>query len=189
MKAGIYGGTFDPVHLGHLILARDAVEQLGLDRLIFSPNRISPHKLGIEPAPGEARLEMLRAAVEGEPRFEVDPWELGRDQPSYSVDLAEHLAASLPPGAELFFLVGADNIAKLDTWHRYADLARLVRFVVLGREADTPAHPFPEISRRIDISATEIRRRRREGLAVRHLVPDNVLPIMDRWRLYQKDPD
>jgi nicotinate-nucleotide adenylyltransferase len=185
MKIGIYGGTFDPVHIGHLLLARDAVESLGLDVLIFSPNRVSPHKLAVEPAPGEARLAMLRAAIEGEPRFRVDGWELGREAPSFSVELAEHVAATAGGGATLYFLVGADNLAQLETWHRHGDLARLVRFVVLGRNADTPPHPFPEIARRIDVSSTEIRARIREGKSARHLVPDNVLDIMKSKQLYE----
>ncbi len=98
-RIGIYGGTFDPVHTGHLILARDAVERLDLARMIFVPAARSPHKLGRAPgAPGEVRLEMLRAAIAGESRFEVDPCELGRAGPSFTIDTIQALRARLPGG-------------------------------------------------------------------------------------------
>ncbi len=190
---GIYGGTFDPVHHGHLILARDAMEQLNLARMIFVPAAISPHKLARSPdADGAHRLAMLRAATAGEERFAVDPCELGRAGPSYTVDTLLDLRRRLPPETALFYLIGEDNVPKLDTWHRIAELRALATFVVF-RRADRPVAPilagpgtdFPTLARRLDLSATEIRNRVAAGRSIRYFVPESVAAIIDREGLYR----
>ena len=130
-RIGLFGGSFDPIHIGHLVLAREAREQLELDRVIFIPAAISPHKLHREPAPAEARLEMVCAAIAGEPGFEADDCELTREGPSYTVDTARLMRARWP-GAELFYFIGEDNLAKLDTWREIETLRELVHFVVLS---------------------------------------------------------
>jgi nicotinate-nucleotide adenylyltransferase len=194
-RVGLYGGTFDPVHHGHLILARDAVESLGLSRLIFIPASISPHKLSRQPgASGAARLAMLTAAVEGEARFEVDDCELRRVGPSYTFDTIEQLRARLPPGSEFFYLIGEDNVAALHTWHRIGELRELVTFVVFERGQRLPAGAgarplqegsFPALTRRVDISATEIRKRVASGQSIRYLLPEKVLAIIAADTLYR----
>ena len=132
-RIGIYGGTFDPVHTGHLLLGRDAVERLRLSRLIFVPAAISPHKLDRSPgAPGELRLRMLRAAVAGEPRFAVDAANStapARRSPS----TRSSPCARGCPQTRVFYLIGEDNLPKLHTWHRIDELRRLVTFVVFRR--------------------------------------------------------
>ena len=190
LRIGIYGGTFDPVHHGHLILARDAVESLGLTRLIFVPAAISPHKLDRQPAaPGPARLALLRAAIAGEPDFAVDACELTRAGPSYTIDTIESLLRKEPPGTELFYLIGADNVAALSTWHRLPELMKLVTFIVFARAAgpDVAASgtDFPALARRVDISATEIRKRVASGQSIRYLVPDEVRAIIAADSLYR----
>ncbi len=192
-RIGLYGGSFDPVHLGHLIVARDALEQLGLARMVFIPAAISPHKLGRAPgASGEERLAMLEAAVEGEARFSVDGRELGRAGPSYTVDTIRELRAELSAGTELFYLIGEDNVPALDTWHRIEELRALVQFVVchrhapwVGRAADAHAHGFPTVERWVDISSTEIRNRVAAGRSIRYLVPEDVQEIIDARQLYR----
>ena len=189
---GIYGGTFDPVHHGHLILARDAVEQLGLSRLIFVPAALSPHKLASVPgADGAQRLAMLRAAVAGEPRFAVDPCELERAGPSYTVDTLLDLRCRLPAGTALFYLLGEDHLPKLHTWHRAGELPALATFVVF-RRTDRPASVraaekanFPVLERRVDLSATEIRNRVAAGRSIRYFVPESVAAIIETARLYR----
>ena len=188
---GIYGGTFDPVHHGHLILARDAVEQLGLSQLIFVPAAVSPHKLVSAPgADGAQRLAMLRAAVAGEPRFAVDPCELERPGPSYTVDTLLDLRRRLPAGASLFYLIGEDNLTKLDTWHRAGELLALATFVVFRRlDRPAPVRPaaaagFPVLERRVDLSATEIRKRVAAGRSIRYFVPESVAAIIEAEPLY-----
>src|SRR5205814_191859 len=110
-KIGIYGGTFDPVHHAHLILARAALERFALERIVFVPTRLSPHKNASVATP-EARLQMLRSAIEGEAQFEVDDCELQRDPPSYTIDTVEKLREKYS-GAHLFLLIGDDNLAGL----------------------------------------------------------------------------
>ena len=124
-KIGIFGGTFDPIHHGHLILARDAIEQLQLDELVFIPAAISPYKLDRTPTPADARVEMLRAAIEGEPQFCLDTLELERPAPSFTVDTVEALRIR-EPDAQFVYLIGEDNVARLSTWHRFAELSQKI---------------------------------------------------------------
>ena len=185
MKLGFYGGTFDPIHHGHLILAREAVERLRLDRLTFIPNARSPHKPGSVPAPDDLRLEMIRAAIEGEPHFDVEDMELTRSGVSYTIDTIVALRERHGDGAQFFYLIGEDNLGALSTWRRIDELDKMVTFVVLSRaESDTP-HPYQTIRRRIDISATEIRKRVANGASIRYLVPDKVHDLILRNNLYQ----
>jgi len=188
MKIGIMGGTFDPIHNGHLILGRDAREALDLHRLIFIPNHISPHKLAAVPAPPELRTAMVRVAVEPEPGFEIDEIEILRGGPSFAIDTVLHLR-SLHPGADLFYLIGEDNLAELHTWRRVDELHRLVQFVVMARGDPSAPHPYITLhQRRVDISATEIRSRIATGLSIRYLVPEKVREIIEKHQLYREAP-
>jgi nicotinate-nucleotide adenylyltransferase len=186
MKIGLFGGTFDPVHNGHLILAREAVEQLQLDRLIFIPNTLSPHKQACTSAPASLRMEMVRQAIAGEVKFEADDLEIRRTGPSYAVDTVEEMLRR-HPDAQLFYLIGEDNVAELHTWRRSEELQRLVLFVVLSRRVHEVVHLFPVVERDIEISATEIRKRVAKGSSIRYLVPESVLAIIEKHHLYQ-DP-
>jgi len=183
-KIGIYGGTFDPIHHAHLILAREALELLELDQVIFVPAAISPHKLDELPTSSEFRLEMLRGALEGEPGFVLDDQELRRPPPSYAVETVEEMAR-MEPEAKRYYLIGSDNLARLPTWHRIHDLERLVEFVVLDRESGAAKSAYRTIRRPIEISATEIRKRVANGLPIRYLVPPAVEGIIQRHQLYQ----
>src|SRR3954463_12426559 len=116
-RIGIYGGTFDPIHHAHLILAREAVEQLNLEKLIFVPANVSPFK-GQAHASGETRLSMVRAAIAGEAQFEVDDLELQRPPPSYSIDTVEMLRQR-EPDSKMYLLIGEDNAPALNRWHRF----------------------------------------------------------------------
>lgn len=186
MKVALFGGTFDPIHHGHLILARDAVEQLEAERMVFIPAAQSPHKLAREPAPAEVRLEMVRAAVEGEPAFEVDDAELHRAGPSFTIDTVEAWRERAPE-AEFIYLIGYDNVRELHTWRRIEELRKLVQFVVFGRDSLPPdeVSGFPVLHRRIDISATEIRDRVARGDSIRYLVPEAVHAIIQARGLYR----
>ena len=183
-KIGIFGGSFDPIHHGHLILAREALETHALDQILFIPAAQSPHKPGRTPAPAAARWAMLEAAIAGEPGFAATRVELDRPAPSYSIETVEQLHAQ-HPGTQFFFLVGEDNLEKLPTWHRFDDLARLVQFVVLDRTGTAAASSYPTLQRMIDISATTIRKRVASGHSVRYLVPEAVEQIIRRDQLYQ----
>ena len=184
LKIGIYGGTFDPIHHGHLILAREARERLGLDKLIFVPARIAPHKRAPF-ASAELRLSMLRAAVEGEKGLEVDDCELRRAPPSYTIDTVESVQRR-EPGAEIYYLIGEDNLAGLGNWRQFDRLQKIVRFVVLDRTGAEATHGYPVIARKIDISATGIRKRVASGQSIRYLVPESVEEIIRRNNLYRE---
>ena len=184
-KIGIFGGTFDPIHHGHLILARDAVETLQLESVIFIPAAKSPHKLERKPTAPEIRLEMLRAAIESEPSFAVDAMELERPAPSYTIDTVEALRQR-EPEAEFICLVGEDNVARLSTWHRFSELSRMVQFIVLDRGGLKTAHSYPTIRRHLDISATDVRNRVASGQSIRYLVPPAVETIIRERQLYRE---
>ncbi len=183
-KIGIYGGSFDPIHHGHLILAREALETLAFDEVIFVLAAQSPHKQDHVPTPAEVRWEMLTAAIAGEPGFAATRLEIDRPPPSYSVETVEALHA-VQPDTQFFFLVGEDNLPELHTWHRFEDLQKLVQFVVLDRSGEKVEYPYRAIRRKIDISGTTIRKRVASGQSIRYLVPEAVEEIIRRENLYQ----
>ena len=185
-KIGLFGGSFDPIHHGHLILARDAMESLGLDRVIFIPANVSPHKLEHPPAPARLRCEMVEAAIAGEPRFSMDACEADREGPSFAVDTVRLMQRQFPQ-AQFFYFIGEDNVSALHTWREIDELKKLASFVVLARGDLEPIEGFPVISRNIDISSTDIRNRIARGLSVRYLLPDAVCAILARHQLYLND--
>jgi nicotinate-nucleotide adenylyltransferase len=188
LRLGIYGGTFDPVHHGHLLLARDALEQLHLDAVLFVPCGQSPLKTRKPHATDARRVAMLRLALKNNPRFWLTRCELDRPAPSYSYDTALEIREAFPH-AELFWLIGADQLADLPKWHRPDDLRRLVTFVLLPRvETTGKAPPETVLSlpqpRQVDISATEIRHRVKSRLPIDHLVPAPIAAYIKRHGLY-----
>ena len=189
LRLGIYGGTFDPVHHGHLVLARDALEQFRLDAVLFVPCGQSPLKTRKPRASNARRLAMLRLALKGDSRFWLSRCELDRPGPSYAYDTALEIGEAFPH-AELFWLIGADQRANLHKWHRPDDLRRLVTFVLLprGEIVGETAGPGIVLSlpqpRRVDISATEIRHRVKSNLPIDHLVPSSIAAYIKRHRLY-----
>ena len=185
-KIGLYGGSFDPIHNGHLILARDAMERLELDKVIFLPARISPHKLDRPPAPPEARCLMLATAIADEPRFEMDPCEIEREGPSFTIDTVQ-LFRNRYPGAKLYYFIGDDNLPELDTWRDIANLRESAHFVVLSRAGMPFLSEFPIITRHIEISSTEIRNRIARGLSVRYMVPLPACDVIAKLGLYRND--
>lgn len=190
MKLGIYGGTFDPVHLGHLLAARAAVEELGLDRLFFVPAARSPFKPGAAPAAADLRLRLLRLALAGTRRLDLDTQELERGGVSPAI-LTLRQFQRKHPGAELFFLIGADHVAALGTWQEAAELARLAVFVAVPRPGTAPAEfsaPFQGRTLRgtpFGVSSAEIRERVRAGLPVDHLAPPAVVEAIAAEGLYR----
>ncbi|MDD5138660.1 MAG: nicotinate (nicotinamide) nucleotide adenylyltransferase [Verrucomicrobiales bacterium] len=189
MKFGLYGGSFDPVHLGHLLVAQAAVEELGLDRLFFIPAAQSPFKPENQPAPDAVRLQLLRLALAGRTNCEVDDQEIRRGGVSYTIETLRDYAKRFP-GAQLFYLVGADNAAKLDEWCEPIELAKLAEFVAVPRPGGAPAvFPPPFRGRTLkgfqfDVSSSQIRARVKAGLPVEHLVPPFVAGAIHAAKLY-----
>ena len=183
-RIGIYGGTFDPIHHGHLILAREALEQLDLAKVIFVPAATSPFKQ-TPAASADLRLAMLRAAIGSEKDFAIDECELRRAPPSYSIDTVEEIRQR-EGKAEVYLLIGEDNVPTLAKWHRFEDLKKMVRFVVLDRTGTKAAHDYTTVHRKIDISATTIRNRVASRRSIRYLVPPAVEEIIGQGNLYRE---
>ena len=189
MKLGIFGGTFDPVHLGHLLVAQAAVEELALDKLFFVPAAQSPFKPENKPAPDAMRLQMLRLALAGRTKCEVDEQEIRRGGISYTVDTLRDYAGKFP-GAHLFYLIGADNAAKLNGWREPAELARRAEFVAFRVPAARRRNfPTPFRGRTLKgfpfgVSSSEIRARVKAGLTIEPLVPPAVAGAIRAAKLY-----
>jgi len=184
MRTGILGGSFDPIHHGHLILARAAREELGLDRVIFIPAHASPHKTGDFSTTEAGRLAMVRLAIEGEEGFELSDIELHRPPPSYTIDTLRELRAAHPKD-DLVLLIGADNAAKFDTWREPDEIRRLAQIAVLDRANQALSHEWPVVRRLVDISSTDIRARVAEGRSIRYLTPDSVCYYIKVQGLYR----
>lgn len=189
-RVGIFGGAFDPVHQGHLILAEEALHRLGLGRVVFLPARRPAHKRSRSLASVEHRIAMLRLATRGNARFRISRLEADRPGVSFTVDTLETFAREAP--GRLYFLMGQDSLDDFRTWRDPERIAQLARLVVLPRgERDLPALD-PALRRRvvflrsprIGISSTEIRRRLRRSLPVRYWLPDAVLAYATRHGLY-----
>jgi nicotinate-nucleotide adenylyltransferase len=197
---GVFGGTFDPVHLAHLAVAQEAAETLGLERIAFVPAGEPPHKPGREITPGEDRLAMLELAIAGNERFSVDRMELERAGPSYTVDTLEALAAGRPDGSpELVLVLSAEAFLGLMTWREPRHILELARVVVAPRDGYPDAGPgfleanLPELagratfldSPRLRLSASELRARAAAGRSLRYLVPDAVAAYIGDHDLYR----
>jgi nicotinate-nucleotide adenylyltransferase len=188
-RIGLFGGSFDPVHLGHLLVAQAAMEELGLMRLFFVPAAQSPFKPESQPAPAEARLQLLRLALAGNIQSEIDAQEIRRGGTSYTIDTLRDYARRFP-GAELFYLIGADNVAKLPLWREADELARLAEFVAIPRPGDIDeTFPAPFRGRQLvgfpfGVSSSQIRARVKAGLPLDPLVPSAVAEAIRNNRLY-----
>jgi nicotinate-nucleotide adenylyltransferase len=184
---GIFGGSFDPVHHGHLIVGQVASELLGLDSLKFVPAREQPFKRGRHRTSPDHRAAMLSLAIAGSPGFALDRSELDRPAPSYTVDTLEELGRR-NPGSQLVLLLGADAAAELAAWHQAERIPELARVVVFARpgsavpSAGIIAQVIPVPA--LDISATEIRERVSRRQSIRYWVPDPVAEYIARHRLY-----
>jgi nicotinate-nucleotide adenylyltransferase len=192
VRIGLFGGTFDPPHVGHLLAGSDAHEALALDRLLFVPAGTQPFKSGRVVATGEQRLEMLRLMIGEDRRFAVEPVEIERGGLSYTVDTVQALAKR-ERGATLFLLIGEDLAAQFATWREPERIARLSEVVVLHRSG-VPAAPGNEQAepslrrietRRVDVSSTEIRSRVAAGRPIRGFVTDAVARYIDATALYR----
>lgn len=188
-RIGVLGGTFDPPHVAHAIVAQDLVEGLALDRLLVVPAPDPPHRSFELPA--ATRLELVRRMFEGVSRIEVSDLEYGREGPSYTVRTLETLR-ELHPEAELILVMGTDQFAELDTWHEPGRLAELARIAVMRRQGDDPRppdgmDPIEYIAvhvTRIDLSASRIRERLGAGKSIRFLVPEAIrLDIERAWQV------
>lgn len=188
-KIGLFGGSFDPVHFGHLLVAQAACEEFGLDRLVFIPAARSPFKPDSAPAEDSHREQLLRMALAGSPNYLIDLQELERGGTSYTVDTIRNYRTE-HPDAKLFWLIGADHVPTLDKWRDAAELAAEVEFLIIPRpgEPEVSAPPSFVIHRLhgfpLGVSSSQIRDRVRAGLPIQHLTGSAVAEGIRNNRLY-----
>lgn len=193
MKIGIMGGSFDPIHNGHLLCAEHAAEAAELDEVWFIPSHQAPHKDSIPGAANEDRLQMVKLAISDNPRFQLLDWEIRQGGVSYSLITAKMLVESYPD-YEFSWLIGADMVQYLPHWHRIEDLCELIGFIGFERPGTAIDLKVlaPTIREKvklvtipeIEISSTDIRRRLLDGRSIRYLVPDTVRKYIEERRLY-----
>jgi len=214
MKIGLFGGTFDPIHWGHLRSAEEVSETFGLDRVLFIPASIPPHKRGRTATPARDRLELVRLAVAKNPRFSVSTVEILRPGVSYTLDTLRHFAGKKREGDSLFFIIGLDAFREIGTWKDFAAIFPLCNFIVTSRPGSKERNPlrgtgvavkklfcydfkrknyrhhsgtrifFTELTD-IAISASEIRELVRKGKSIRYLVPSEVEKYIKQRGLYR----
>jgi nicotinate-nucleotide adenylyltransferase len=222
VRAGLFGGTFNPIHKGHLMVARRALQHFSLERLYLIPCRVPPHKFPAYLAPAQARVRMIRLALTAEdPRLCLSEVEVQRSGPSYTIDTIEHFSSQILPGADLFLIMGLDAFLEIHTWKRQQRLLKLVRPVVATRSVEAPgqrrddvhrmdayirsrlsdAYHYDQMKSRwrdadgncihllpmvpVDISSSQVRRRREAGKAVGDLVPAAVNAYIEQKELYR----
>ena len=192
MKIGFLGGSFDPVHFGHLLAAQDVYEQYQFDRLILVPAAQAPLKPKEVQSSLEDRLVMLRAAIEWDKRFEISDVELRRGGVSYTIDSVRHFRAMFPDD-ELYWIIGGDQLPRINLWKDIEELARIIEFIFLERPGH-PAKPTPDVpglrlhrcdGHLIEISSSELRDRVRRGLSLHYFCPQKVINHIAARQLYR----
>jgi nicotinate-nucleotide adenylyltransferase len=192
MKIGVLGGTFNPPHVGHVIVAEQVLEKLGLDKVLFVPAAIPPHKKGLGILDASHRIEMLRCAIRENPHFEISELEIRRGGESYTVDTLRELKAGRP-GDTLYLLVGMDLMAEFLSWHEPDQILDLAIVVVLTRPDFDLSKVDPAVQKKITVcevpeiavSSSDIRRRVKEGKSIRSLVPAAVESYIEQHQLYR----
>lgn len=186
------GGSFDPVHFGHLVAAQDVYEQYRLDRLIMVPAAQAPLKPQEVQSTAAQRLAMLRAATDWDDRFEVSDYELAKGGVSYTIDSVRHFR-SVFPGDQLYWIIGGDQLPKMHLWKSIEELAGSIEFIFLERPGH-PAKTGPEVpglrlhrcdGHLIEISSTELRDRVRRGVSLDYFVPHKTIVYIEENRLYR----
>lgn len=201
----MFGGSFDPIHHGHLIPARAIAEQIGLNRVVFIPCGQPPHKPGVRLADARHRLEMIRLAIVDEPHFELDDLELHRPGPSFTIETVDAYRSAMGSEADLFWIVGGDSLRDILSWHRISELVNRVQIVAairpgsegpdevvlsktIGESAAAKLIKFALPTPQVEISATNIRTRVVKGQSIQYLVPDSVRSYIYAHGLYQANP-
>jgi nicotinate-nucleotide adenylyltransferase len=201
----LFGGSFDPIHNGHLIVSRFAAETLGVARVVLIPGASPPHKQRVELTPAAVRLELCRLAVADDPLFEVSDWEARQSGPNYTLHTVRHFRETHPPQIKLYWLIGMDSLAELPTWHRASELVDVCTIVTAARPGFAAPDDTVLAGRfspeqiaglrrhivdgpRIDISGTDIRARVAAGRSIRYLVPEPVRRYIAEHGLYGATP-
>jgi len=189
-RIGILGGTFDPVHIGHLTIAQMVHEQLKLDKVIFIPSNLPPHKNNKVVVSANDRCHMLRLAIKGNSHFDISDFEIKKKGKSFSIDSVRYLRDCYPRGTKLFFIIGSDLIATLHTWKCIDEILKIVTFVAVNRPGYAGKKSKIKVksitTAGLEISSIYVRRCIRAGKTVKYLVPENALKYINQKKLYRK---
>ncbi len=188
MKIGILGGTFNPIHIGHLILAEEVREKISLDKVIFVPAYLPPHKDNSDIADALARHKMIKLAIKTNRYFAVSDLEIKRNGRSYTIDTIKEFKKNYPKD-DLYFITGSDLLKYLDEWKDLSEIIKMVKFIVATR----PGYPLEKIPayistvaiRAVDVSAFEIRQAIKESKSFRYLAPERVVDYINKNKLYR----
>lgn len=186
-RVGILGGTFNPVHHGHLIMAEQVRSQLGLDKVLFMPDNMPPHVDAKDAIDGKYRLEMVKLAIDSNPHFDVEDSELRRGGVSYTYDTMKELTVR-HPDVEYYFIIGGDMVEYLPKWYRIDDLVKLVRFVGVERPGYRHHSEYPIVwvdAPHLEISSSMIREKIEQNCSIKYLVPDAVEEYIRKEGLYR----
>ena len=189
MRIGILGGTFNPIHVGHLILAEEALSKLKLDKVLFVPTFIPPHKTVESRVKPQDRLKMVKLAIEGNVSFEVSTFEMDSKKKSYSIDTLREFRKKYEETAQLYFITGSDALKDLFSWKDINDIFKISKFIVANR----PGYPVKDVPEGVDtvvispieVSSEDIRKRVKEARSIRYLVPEKVRAYIEGHRLYK----
>ena len=187
-RIGILGGTFNPIHTGHLAMAQIAHDEMKLDKVVFVPSNIPPHKHVAHLASPMDRYRMVRLAIRGNTGFTASDVEINRRGKSYTIDTLRYFKSKYSPTTKFFFIIGADMLATLKRWKCIDEILTIVRFVVIDRPyfqhniKTIPFHMVPTLG--FDISSSFLRRQIRHGKSIKYLVPDSVFKYIKRHKLY-----
>lgn len=185
---GFFGGTFDPIHMGHLAIAQIAQEKFKLDKVVFIPSFLPPHKTITPLATSQDRFKMVKLAIAGNPDFEVSDVEVKRKGKSYTIDTLRHFKNVLPSGTKMYFIIGGDALKILPMWKDIEDVLKLATFIVVKRPGyrgySAKIKPLAVTKFGIDISSTFLRERLRQRKSIRYLVPEAVFHYIEKHKLY-----
>ena len=187
-RIGIFGGTFNPVHVGHLLIAQMAQEKFRLDRVVFVPSNLPPHKTIRQLATGRQRSHMTRLAIRDNPKFAISDYEIKKKGRSYTIDTLRHFHKVFPKGTKLYFIIGGDMFTDLHTWKDIDEILKIATFIVVNRPGyDTRNIGVQHLSMTmpgVDIASSYLRRWIAQGKSIKYLVPESVFRYIGKNKLY-----
>lgn len=193
-RIGVLGGTFNPIHIGHLAIAQMALETMRLQKVIFVPANSPPHKNDSNIAPAKDRFQMVKLAIKGNPFLKISDFEIKKEGKSYTIDTLWHFRRIFPRDTQLFFIIGGDTLPQLKNWRYIEDILKIAIFIVVNRpgqfkkDRSMKINYFSVPMPGIDISSSYVRSRIAQGKTVKYFVPESAIGYIKKHHLYQTHP-